>query len=125
MTKLARTLCRASYRAVCGREVGASIGWLTIGSARSGTFPGLSSMMYRISKMHGKKPLPLETGVLANIGNLLRVMYDSALKEPVPKRFVDLLRQMDAKTDGRPPPLEGKEQPAVSTDCPKRPERGD
>jgi Anti-sigma factor NepR len=97
---------------------------LTIGSARSGTFPGLSSMMYGISKMLGKKPLPLESGVLANIGNLLRVMYDSALKEPVPERLVDLLRQMDAKTDGTPPPPEVKEQPAVATNCPKRPERG-
>jgi hypothetical protein len=51
------------------------------------------------SKAHADKPVPLETGVQAHIGNLLRAMYDSALKEPVPERFLELLRQMDAKSD--------------------------
>jgi hypothetical protein len=35
----------------------------------------------------------------ANIGSLLRAMYDSALHEPVPDRFLDLLRQMEAKSE--------------------------
>jgi hypothetical protein len=40
---------------------------------------------------------PVATGVQANIGSLLRAMYDTALHEPVPERFQELLRQMDAK----------------------------
>ena len=59
------------------------------------------------------KPVALEPGVQAHIGNLLRAMYDSALKEPVPKRFEDLLRQMDSATaaDGTPPPDAGQADP--------------
>ena len=61
------------------------------------------------SKPSREKPVALEAGVQAHIGNLLRAMYDSALKEPVPKRFEDLLRQMDsaAAADGTPPPDTG------------------
>ncbi len=46
----------------------------------------------------------------ANIGSLLRAMYDSALHEPVPDRFVELLRQMEAKAEA-PKPDEEDEQP--------------
>jgi hypothetical protein len=46
-----------------------------------------------------KRQVPAEPGVSAHIGNLLRAMYDSALNEPVPQRFLDLLREMDAKTE--------------------------
>jgi hypothetical protein len=50
------------------------------------------------SNAHVDKPVPLEVGVQAHIGNLLRAMYDSALKEPIPERFLELLRQMDTKS---------------------------
>jgi len=46
----------------------------------------------------------------ANIGSLLRAMYDSALHEPVPDRFLELLRQMEAKAE-RPKPDEAGERP--------------
>lgn len=39
----------------------------------------------------------------ANIGSLLRAMYDSALHEPVPDRFLELLRQMEAKSEAEKP----------------------
>jgi hypothetical protein len=57
--------------------------------------PTVNTMM-----MQGDRPAPIEVGVQAHIGNLLRAMYDSALKEPVPDRFLDLLRQMDAPETG-------------------------
>jgi hypothetical protein len=65
------------------------------------------------SKPSRGKPVALEAGVQAHIGNLLRAMYDSALKEPVPKRFEDLLRQMDstAAADGTPLPDAGPIEP--------------
>jgi len=55
----------------------------------------------------------LETGVLAHIGSLLREMYDSALKEPVPERFAALLRQMDTQAAAAeaPPPVAGRTEP--------------
>jgi hypothetical protein len=58
--------------------------------------------------MPGHRPAPIEVGVQAHIGNLLRAMYDSALKEPVPDRFIDLLKQMDspaAASEPTPPPV--------------------
>jgi hypothetical protein len=39
----------------------------------------------------------------ANIGSLLRAMYDSALHEPVPDRFLELLRQMEVKSEAEQP----------------------
>jgi len=55
----------------------------------------------------------LETAVLAHIGSLLKEMYDSALTEPVPERFVALLRQMDseAATTDAPPAVAGHAEP--------------
>jgi hypothetical protein len=44
----------------------------------------------------------------ANIGSLLRAMYDSALHEPVPDRFLELLRQMEAKAEQPKPDDEGE-----------------
>ena len=63
------------------------------------------------SNAHTDKPVPLEVGVQAHIGNLLRAMYDSALKEPIPERFLELLRQMDAKPHADDAPALLREQP--------------
>ena len=41
--------------------------------------------------------LGLDADVETHIGNRLRAMYDSVLHEPVPDRFLDLLRQLDSK----------------------------
>src|SRR5271166_5150940 len=51
------------------------------------------------SKTPGTRPVALEPGVQAHIGSLLRGLYDSALREPVPDRFLDLLREIDARTE--------------------------
>jgi hypothetical protein len=37
------------------------------------------------------------TEVDSHVGSLLRVLHESVLNEPVPERFLDLLRQIDAK----------------------------
>jgi hypothetical protein len=41
------------------------------------------------------------TDVHAYISRQLRAVYDDVAKQPVPERFLDLMRQLDAKTDGR------------------------
>ena len=41
--------------------------------------------------------LGLDVEVETRIGTRLRAMYDSVLREPVPDRFLDLLRQIDDK----------------------------
>jgi hypothetical protein len=46
--------------------------------------------------------LSLDGDVEAHIGGRLRAMYDSVLREPVPDRFLDLLRQLDTKIDDQP-----------------------
>lgn len=43
----------------------------------------------------------LDVGVQSHLGAMLREMYDSTLKEPIPERFLDLLRQIDS-TGGSP-----------------------
>jgi len=52
-------------------------------------------------KVVGGTPTPqsisLDGDVEAHIGGRLRAMYDSVLREPVPDRFLDLLRQLDTK----------------------------
>jgi hypothetical protein len=56
--------------------------------------------------------MSLDGDVEAHIGGRLRAMYDSVLREPVPDRFLDLLRQLDTKitteTDDRPSPKQQK-----------------
>ena len=68
-------------------------------------------------KVVGGSPTPqnisLDGDVEAHIGGRLRAMYDSVLREPVPDRFMDLLRQLDTKMSA----------PAESTDAPKRKDR--
>jgi hypothetical protein len=51
------------------------------------------------STANAGKPVPLEPDVQAHIGTLLRTLYDATLKEPVPERLLDVLRQMDVKSD--------------------------
>lgn len=48
--------------------------------------------------------LSLDGDVEAHIGGRLRAMYDSVLREPVPDRFLDLLRQLDTKMDDQSEP---------------------
>jgi hypothetical protein len=43
--------------------------------------------------------LGLDAEVETHIGNRLRAMYDSVLREPVPDRFLELLHQFDGKID--------------------------
>jgi len=68
-------------------------------------------------KVVGGSPTPqsmsLDGDVEAHIGGRLRAMYDSVLREPVPDRFLDLLRQLDTKMSA----------PPESTDAPKRSDR--
>lgn len=52
------------------------------------------------------KPGGLSAEVQARIGHQLRAMYDDVVKQGVPDRFADLIRQLDsteaaAKSDGR------------------------
>ncbi|HLZ64642.1 MAG TPA: NepR family anti-sigma factor [Aliidongia sp.] len=55
-------------------------------------------------RLVGSNPKPqrmsvsLDADVESHIGGRLRAMYDSVLREPVPDRFLDLLRQLDTKT---------------------------
>jgi hypothetical protein len=57
-------------------------------------------------KVVGGSPTPqsmsLDGDVEAHIGSRLRAMYDSVLREPVPDRFMDLLRQLDTKMGALP-----------------------
>jgi hypothetical protein len=61
-----------------------------------------------ILKVVGGTPTPkpmsisLDSDVETHIGGRLRAMYDSVLREPVPDRFLDLLRQLDSKMGGTP-----------------------
>lgn len=61
-----------------------------------------------ILKLVGGTPKPqrmslsLDSDVETHIGGRLRAMYDSVLREPVPDRFLDLLRQLDTKTATQP-----------------------
>jgi len=58
------------------------------------------------------RPMSLDGDVEAHIGGRLRAMYDSVLREPVPDRFLDLLRQLDSKittdADDHPQPKRQK-----------------
>ena len=46
-------------------------------------------------KAPGSEPRPAE--INSHIGSLLRVMHDSVLNEPVPDRFLELLREIEGK----------------------------
>jgi hypothetical protein len=46
-------------------------------------------------KAPGSEPRPAE--INSHIGSLLRVMHDSVLNEPVPDRFLELLREIEGR----------------------------
>ena len=48
----------------------------------------------------GTRPV-IGADVHAYIGRQLRAVYDDVAKQPVPDRFLDLIRQLEVKTGGR------------------------
>lgn len=66
-------------------------------------------------KVVGGTPSPkrmtisLDGDVQTHIGGRLRAMYDSVLREPVPDRFLDLLRQLDSKIGPQSEPTGAKQ----------------
>jgi len=62
----------------------------------------------QILKVVGGTPTPkgmsisLDSDVETHIGGRLRAMYDTVLREPVPDRFLDLLRELDTKVPATP-----------------------
>jgi hypothetical protein len=49
-----------------------------------------------------KKPAKRsDSSVQTAIGSRLRAYYDSVAQEPVPDRFLELLKQLDSKESGR------------------------
>ena len=77
----------------------------------------------QILKVVGGTPTPkrmsmsLDSDVETHIGGRLRAMYDSVLREPVPDRFLDLLRELDTKVPASP------EEAALPARQPKRDDR--
>jgi hypothetical protein len=68
---------------------------MTKGRARSGRAEP------EASGKSGKKPTKKgDSSVQAAIGNRLRAYYDNVAKEPVPDRFVELLKRLDTKESG-------------------------
>jgi hypothetical protein len=66
------------------------------GKARPGQAgPGASD---KASKKPGKRS---DLAVQAAIGNRLRAYYAGVAQEPVPERFVELLKRLDSKDSGR------------------------
>ena len=56
----------------------------------------------------GGQVLPFETMVQGHIGRQLRALYDDVLSQPIPDRFLDLLRQLDEGSEpGQVPGKEG------------------
>ena len=54
------------------------------------------------SRRMAKKPAkPADSAVQAAIGNRLRAYYAGVAQEPVPERFVELLKRLDSKDSGR------------------------
>jgi hypothetical protein len=49
--------------------------------------------------------LPFETQVQGHIGRQLRALYDDVLSQPVPERFLELLRALDEEPE---PPADPK-----------------
>jgi len=57
-----------------------------------------------LSVVTGGEPAPAKPapGFSDHLGPLLREMYQATLNEPVPERFLALLREMDAKSEQKP-----------------------
>ena len=50
------------------------------------------------SRKGNRKPAKMaDSSVQRAIGNRLRAYYDGVAKEPIPDRFIELLKQLDAK----------------------------
>jgi hypothetical protein len=49
----------------------------------------------------GKPTKMAVSSVQRAIGNRLRAYYDGVAKEPIPDRFLELLKQLDAKDPGK------------------------
>jgi hypothetical protein len=43
--------------------------------------------------------LPFESEVQGHIGRQLRAVYDEVLSQPIPERFLELLNQLDARSE--------------------------
>ncbi len=56
------------------------------------------------------KPGGMNAEIQARIGHQLRAMYDDVVKQGIPDRFADLLRQLDAPEAGTGPATEGATQ---------------
>jgi hypothetical protein len=65
---------------------------------------------------HRAMNVTARSGIPAHLGTLLREMYDFTLNEPVPERFLKMLRQMEATPD---PATEGSARSLAGTDKPK------
>ncbi|MFO1148392.1 MAG: NepR family anti-sigma factor [Alsobacter sp.] len=56
----------------------------------------------------GAQVLPFESMVQGHIGRQLRALYDDVLSQPIPDRFLDLLRRLDEGSEpGDDPGEEG------------------
>ncbi len=69
-----------------------------------------------ISKLSEKqKPRTAKLGrdIQARIGEQLRTMYNGFLDQPVPDRFVELLKKLEAKQEGSKPEPDGKRPEAL------------
>jgi hypothetical protein len=56
----------------------------------------------------GGQILPFETMVQGHIGRQLRALYNDVLSQPIPDRFLDLLRKLDEGSEpGQDPGKEG------------------
>lgn len=49
--------------------------------------------------VRGKRPGGLNNEIQARIGHQLRAMYDDVVRQGVPDRFADLIRQLDEPTE--------------------------
>ncbi len=60
------------------------------------------------SAQEGGQILPFESMVQGHIGRQLRALYDDVLSQPIPDRFLDLLRKLDEGSEpGDDPGKEG------------------
>lgn len=61
------------------------------------------------SPARGKRPGGLNNEIQSRIGHQLRAMYDDVVRQGVPDRFADLIRQLDEPSQKPPGKTEGLE----------------